>query len=143
VCGQHHAPAAFTPGKDPVPIVQEPGWAPELFCRGAENLATPGFVPRNFQPVASPCIDYAIPALEVSKKLRFPDFITTAQDGGKLVSLMHRVPLPPGNTPGTRFCYRLNRPQGHNATCRIMSRKNSNDTIGNRTHDLPVCSAAP
>jgi hypothetical protein len=26
VGGQHHAPAAFTPGKDPVPIVQEAGW---------------------------------------------------------------------------------------------------------------------
>jgi len=32
---------------------------------------------------------------EVSRKLRFPDFITTAQDGGKIVSLMHRPPLPP------------------------------------------------
>jgi hypothetical protein len=30
------------------------------------------------------------------RKLRFPDFITTAQDGGK-VSLPHRPPLPPGN----------------------------------------------
>jgi hypothetical protein len=26
VSGQHHTPAAFTPGKDPVPIVQEAGW---------------------------------------------------------------------------------------------------------------------
>jgi len=26
---------------------------------------------------------------------------------------------------------------------RIMSMKNSNDTIGNRTHDLPACSAVP
>ena len=39
-----------------------------------------------------------------SRKLRFPDFMTTAQDGGKVVSLMHRPPLPPGNTPGTHFC---------------------------------------
>jgi hypothetical protein len=37
-------------------------------------------------------------------KLRFPDFMTTAQDGGKIVSLTHRPPLPPGNTPGTHFC---------------------------------------
>jgi hypothetical protein len=36
---------------------------------------------------------------EGSRKLRFPDFMTTAQDGGKVVSLMHRPPLPPGNTP--------------------------------------------
>ena len=26
MCGQHHAPAAFTSRKDPVPIVQEVGW---------------------------------------------------------------------------------------------------------------------
>ena len=41
---------------------------------------------------------------EGPRKLRFPDFVTTAQDGGKVVSLMHRLPLPPGNTPGTHFC---------------------------------------
>jgi len=34
---------------------------------------------------------------EVSRKLRLPDFMTTAQDGGKVVSLTHRPPLPPGN----------------------------------------------
>ena len=41
---------------------------------------------------------------EGSSKLRFPDFMTAAQDGGKVVSLTHRPPLPPGNTPGTHFC---------------------------------------
>ena len=41
---------------------------------------------------------------EGSRKLRFPDFTTTAQDGGKVVSLTHRPHLPPGNTPGTHFC---------------------------------------
>jgi len=29
---------------------------------------------------------------EGSRKLRFPDFMTTAQDGGKIVSLTHRPP---------------------------------------------------
>ena len=29
------------------------------------------------------------------KRLRFPDFVTTVQDGGKVVSLTHRPPLPP------------------------------------------------
>ena len=42
VGGQHHAPAAFTPGKDPVPIVQEAGWASEPVWIGAENLAPTG-----------------------------------------------------------------------------------------------------
>jgi len=41
---------------------------------------------------------------EGCRKLRFQDFMTTAQDGGKVVSLTHRPPLPPGNTPGTHFC---------------------------------------
>ena len=41
---------------------------------------------------------------ESSRKLRFPDFMTTAQEGGKVVSLTHRPPLPPGNPPGTHFC---------------------------------------
>jgi hypothetical protein len=41
---------------------------------------------------------------EASRKLRFPYFMTTAQDDCKVVSLTHRLPLPPGNTPGTRFC---------------------------------------
>jgi len=40
---------------------------------------------------------------EGSGKLRFPDFVITAQDGGKVVSLTHRPPLPPGNAPGTHF----------------------------------------
>ena len=30
--------------------------------------------------------------------------MTTAQDGGKIVSLTHRPPLLPGNAPGTHFC---------------------------------------
>ena len=41
---------------------------------------------------------------EGSRKLRFPDFVTTAQHGGKVVSLTHRPPLPPGNALGTHFC---------------------------------------
>ena len=76
---------------------------------------------------------------EGSRKLRFPDFMTTAQDGGKVVSLRHRPLLPPGNTPSTHFCQRLSLPQGHSGTGRIMS----NDIIGNRNRDLPVCSVVP
>ena len=41
---------------------------------------------------------------EGSRKLRFPDFMTTAQDGGKVVSPTHRPPLRLGNAPGTHFC---------------------------------------
>ena len=31
--------------------------------------------------------------------------MTTAQGGGKFVSLTHRPHLPPGNPPGTHFCW--------------------------------------
>jgi len=41
---------------------------------------------------------------EGSRKLWFPDFMTMAQDGGKVVSLTHQPPLPTGNAPGTHFC---------------------------------------
>jgi len=41
---------------------------------------------------------------EGPRKLSFPDFVTTAQDGGKVVILTHRSPLPSGNIPGTHFC---------------------------------------
>ena len=44
---------------------------------------------------------------EGSRKLRFPHFMTTAQDGGKVVSFTPRPPLPPGNTPGTHFWYKM------------------------------------
>ena len=44
-------------------------------------------------------------AQRVLRNLRFPDFVTTAQGGGKDVSLTHRPSLlPPGNTAGTHFC---------------------------------------
>ena len=41
---------------------------------------------------------------EDSRNLRFADFVTTTQDGGKVASLTHWPPLPPGNVPGTHFC---------------------------------------
>jgi hypothetical protein len=50
---------------------------------------------------------------------------------------------PPGNIPATHFCYRLGQSPGHSAAERAVSIKNSNDTIGNRTRDLPACSAVP
>ena len=35
--GQPHAPAASTPGKDPIPIVQEAGWAPWSVWKGGNS----------------------------------------------------------------------------------------------------------
>jgi len=74
----------FTPGKNPVPILQEA----EVDC-GVEGKVVP------LQARRYP---------EGFRKFRSPDFMITAQDGGKVVSLTHRPLLPPGNTPGTHFC---------------------------------------
>jgi hypothetical protein len=80
---------------------------------------------------------------EGSRNLKFPDFITTAQVGGKVVSLTQRPPLPQEIHLVLISFKSLSRSQGHSATGRIMSLKNSNDTNGNRTRDLPVCSVVP
>jgi hypothetical protein len=57
---------------------------------------------RRYKGKAGPFQAWSDP--EGSRKLRFPDFMPKAQDGGKVVSLTHRPPLPPGSTPGTHFC---------------------------------------
>jgi hypothetical protein len=49
-----------TPVKDPVPIVQEAGWAPGLVWTGAENLAPPVFDPQTIQPIASCCTNWKV-----------------------------------------------------------------------------------
>jgi hypothetical protein len=48
-----------TPGTDPVPIVQEAGWAPGPVWTGAENLSPPRFDPRTVEPVVSRYTDWA------------------------------------------------------------------------------------
>jgi hypothetical protein len=68
-----------------------------------------------------------------SRKLRFPDFLTTAKDGGKDVSLTHQQLLRPGHSPGTHI------PQGYIAIRRIYCKEKFHDTIwdcGQRPSDL-------
>ena len=52
----------LTPGKDPVPIVQEAGWASGPVWTGAENLTPPGFDPQTVQPVAQSLYRLSYPA---------------------------------------------------------------------------------
>ena len=60
------------------------------------------------------------------------------------LSALHTGRLYPlGNIPGTHFCLSLSRTQNHSGARRIMSMKISNDTMGNRTRDIPTCSAVP
>jgi len=84
---------------------------PEYVCyRKRERAAT---VTREITVVVTPAIQSVTLTLrqsitvtgpEGSRKLRFPDFVTTAKDGVRVVRLTHRPPLPPVNTPGTHFC---------------------------------------
>jgi hypothetical protein len=76
---------------------------------------------------------------EGSRKLRFPDFMTTARDDGKVVSLTYRLPLPPRKYTWYSFLLEAESIPDHSATG-TMSLKYSNDTIGNRTRNLPFCS---
>ena len=55
----------FTPGKEPVPIVQEAGWTPGPVWIGAENLAPPGFDPRTLQPVGKSLYRLRYPVLHI------------------------------------------------------------------------------
>jgi len=57
--------------------------------------------------------------------------------------LLSRPPLPPRKYSWYSFLLKVESPQGHSAVGRIMSMKNSNYTIGNRTRDLPACNAVP
>ena len=42
---------------------------------------------------------------EGSRKLRLPDFVTTTQDGGKVVNLSNRPPLSQGHSAIGRILY--------------------------------------
>ena len=62
VGGQHHDQAALPPGKDPVPFVQEAGWAQGRSGRMRKISSPQGFDPRTVQPVARRYTDWAIRA---------------------------------------------------------------------------------
>jgi hypothetical protein len=68
-----------------------------------------------------------------SRSLRLPDFENIQHMKVVRLSALSTGRLyPPRNIPGTHFYWSLSRPLGHVAAGRIMSMKNSNDTIGNR-----------
>ena len=56
-------PPHFTTGKDPVPIVQEAGWAQDRSGQ-EENLDPAGIRSRTVQPIASRYTDYATRPIE-------------------------------------------------------------------------------
>jgi hypothetical protein len=67
----------------------------------------------------------------------------SATYGARLSALSAGRIYPQENSLGTHFCEGLSRVEGHSTVGRIMSMKTRNDPIGNRTSDIPVCSAVP
>jgi len=54
----------FTPGKDPVPIVQEAGWATEPTLTGAEELA-----PTGIRSPGHPALSQSLYRIRIRKKI--------------------------------------------------------------------------
>jgi len=89
--------------------------------------------------------------VSIAKSIKFkaiPVQASTVPEGSRWLRLSdfqaigtRRPPLPPGNTPGTHFSYRLSRPQDHSAP--HCGRKDYVNENPNRTRDLPACSAVP
>jgi hypothetical protein len=67
-----------------------------------------------------------------------------AHEGGKVVSPTHWLLLSSRKCFWYLFLLEVEfTPRGHSAVGKIMSMKNSNDTIWNRTSGFPTCSAVP
>ena len=71
------------------------------------------------------------------------NFLTIGKKVIKLSALHNGRLYLQENIPGTHLCWRMSWPQDHSAAGRIRSMKNLNDTIGNRTHELPAFCAMP
>ena len=77
------------------------------------------------------------------RKLRFPDYVTTAQDSGKVVILTHRPLFTPRKYSWYSFLLEAESIPGPWCDRKeFMSMRNSNNTICDRTSDLPICSTA-
>ena len=70
------------------------------------------------------------------RRLRLPEFLDNRyMKVARLSALRTGRLYPPGVVPGTNFCWRLSRPQGHSAAGRIMSVKSPSDPIENRKRE--------
>jgi hypothetical protein len=85
----------------------------------------------------------ALTGPEGSRSLRLPDFKTIGTWSWQGYQPYAPAAFTPRKYSWYSFLLEAQWTQGHSVAGRIMSMKNSNDTIGNRPRDLPVCSAVP
>ena len=71
----------FTPGKDPVPIVQEAGWAPGPVWTGAENLAPTGIWSLDRPAHSSVAILTELPGPQLHARYRGKSIIRDTERG--------------------------------------------------------------
>jgi hypothetical protein len=76
---------------------------------------------------------------EGSRRLRLPDFKQSAHESGKVVCCTHRTSSSPKKYSWYSFLLEAESTPGP----RCGRKDYVNDTIGNRTRDLPACSAGP
>jgi hypothetical protein len=75
---------------------------------------------------------------------RLPHFLDNRHtNGGETLSLTRWPPFTPRKIPGTHFCWRLSRAQGHSAAGRIRSIEKSSDLVENQTRNLLACTVVP
>ena len=120
------------------------GYSCVFFSHTQPDSYTPSKIPPHPHPIYTKVItEYkAIPGPGRSRRLRLPEFLDSRlMKVARLSGLCTGRFYPPEDTSGTHFCERLSRPQGHSVTRRIMSMRNPNYPIGNRTRDLPSCRA--
>ena len=114
-------PDRITPGMDLYPLYRRLGGHQGRSGQGRKLSLPQAFDPRDVHPVASSYTYWAIPAHVISQWEKQSNYRPgqtlrilwgwgsqilrqSAHEGGKVVSLTHRPPLPPGNIPGTHFC---------------------------------------
>jgi hypothetical protein len=85
----------------------------------------------------------ALTGPEGSSRLRLPDFKTIGTWRWQGCQPYEPAAFTPRKYSSYSFLSEAESTQGHSEAGRIMSMKNSHDTIGNRSRDLPVCSAVP
>jgi hypothetical protein len=99
--------------------------------------------------VFMPCKGKTIPfqactGLQASRSSRVPEFLDSRfMKVVRFSNLSSGRLFSQGDIPGTHFCWRLSRLEGHGVAGRIKTMKNSSITIGNRAHDLRDLGTVP